>query len=130
MSLGQDWPGPTVISIFFDTKILKFLPGCFEVAQYIWLLPPSPQTKKEKKIKKFEKNLEHILRVGLWHRNETAKILKTSKNERVAKTPWSWGRTHDFVTTLLHSFGRAQDRIPAPTREKTGHRRIKIKTQS
>ena len=44
---------------------------------------------------------------------------------RGAKAPWSWGRTYN----LLHSFGRAQDRIPPPTRE-TGHRRIKIETQS
>ena len=42
---------------------VEVLPGCFEVAQYIGLLPPLLQTKKEKNIY-FEKNLEHILRAG------------------------------------------------------------------
>ena len=34
-----------------------------------------------------------------------------------AKTPWSWGRMND----LVHSFERAQDRIPPPTQDSPSH---------
>ena len=41
-------------------------------------------------------------------------LSKFDNSFTLAKTPWSWGRMDD---SFFHSFGRAQDRIPPPTRK-------------